>query len=81
MDVNTFSEYDDFFKVGLGVCGFGNMKGSFYERETAVGVNTYVDILDIFRLTYVRRQGDLEDKDYLYFGIGNIPSLIYWLNR
>jgi len=81
MDINTFSEFDDFIKVGGGISGFGNMKGSFYERDTAYGANIYIDIMDILRLTYVRRHGDIEDNDYLYLGIENIPSLIYWLNR
>ena len=81
MDVNTFKEFDDFLKIGGGVSGFGNMEGSFYERESAYGANFYLDIMDIFRMTYVRRHGPIEDNDYLYLGIENIPSLIYWLNR
>jgi predicted acylesterase/phospholipase RssA len=81
MDINTFSEFDDFIKVGGGISGFGNMKGSFYERDTAYGANLYIDIMDTFRITYVRRHGHIEDNDYLYLGIENIPSLLYWLNR
>jgi len=81
VDMDVFKEYDDFLKLGLGVSFFGNMEGSFYERESAYGFNTYVDVLDIFRLTYVRRQGDLYTNNHVYFGIENIPSLIYWLNR
>lgn len=80
-DLNAFKEYDDFIKFGAGISFFGDMEGSFYKRDTAYGFNTYVDIMDIFRLTYVRRGGDIEDNDYLYFGIENIPSLVYWLNR
>ena len=82
VDLDAFKEYDDFMKFGLGASFFGNMKGSFYKRDSAYGFNTYVDIMDIFRLTYVRRHGDnIENNNYLYFGIENIPSLIYWLNR
>jgi hypothetical protein len=81
-DIGAFTEYDDFLKFGVGASFFGDTKGSFYKRDSAYGFNTYVDILDIFRLTYVRRDGDdLDNNDYLYFGIENIPSLIYWLNR
>ncbi len=80
-DLNAFKEYDDFIKFGVGASFFGDMKGSFYKKDTAYGFNTYIDIMDIFRLTYVRRGGDIGDNDYLYFGIENIPSLIYWLNR
>ena len=74
-------EYDDLMKFGAGVSFFGDMEGSFYKKDSAYGLNTYVDIMDIFRLTYVRRDGDLEKNNYLYFGVENIPSLIYWLNR
>ncbi len=80
-DVNVFKEYDDFLKFGVGASFFGNMEGSFYVQDSAYGLNTYVDIMDIFRLTYVRRDGDLDTNNYIYFGIENIPSLIYWLNR
>jgi len=80
-DLGIFTEYDDFMKFGIGASFFGDMKGSFYKKDTAYGFNTYVDIMDILRLTYVRRDGDIHNNDYLYFGIQNIPSLIYWLNR
>jgi len=80
-DINVFKEYDDFWKLGVGASFFGNTEGTFYESESAYGFNTYVDIMDIFRLTYVRRNGDLYPNSYIYFGIENIPSLIYWLNR
>lgn len=81
MDINAFSEFDDFVKIGAGVSGFGNMKGSFYVRDNAFGVNAYIDIMDILRFTYVRREGDGVDNNYFYLGIENIGSLIYWLNR
>ena len=81
VDVSAFHDYEDFMKFGAGVSFFGDTEGSFYRRESAFGVNTYIDIIDIFRLTYVYRDGDNIDNNYLYFGIENIPSLIYWLNR
>jgi len=81
LDINTFSEFDDFLKFGGGVSGFGNMEGKFYNRDNAFGANVYIDIMDILRFTYVRRQGDSVDNNYFYLGIENIGSLIYWLNR
>jgi len=81
VDLNAFKEYDDFMKFGAGVSFFGDMEGSFYKRDSAYGLNTYIDIVDIFRLTYVYRDGDYAKNNYFYFGIENIPSLIYWLNR
>jgi len=83
VDMDAFKEYDDYIKFGAGVSAFGSMEGSFYEQDTAYGLNTYVDIIDIFRLSYVYRHGNNEatENNYLYFGIENIPSLIYWLSR
>lgn len=81
MDFDVFKEYEDYLKIGAGVSLFGDMEGDFYKEDTAYGFNTYIDVLDIFRLSYVRRHGDIQNNDYFYFGIENIPSLIYWLNR
>jgi len=81
MDMDLFYNYDDFFKFGIGASGFGDMKGSFYKKDSAYGLNTYIDFMDILRLTYVKRHGNLHQSDYLYFGIENIPALIYWLSR
>ncbi len=81
MDVDTFAHYNDFVSFGGGLSGFGNLEGKFFERDNAYGFNAYIDLMDIFRITYVRRHGDQVDNNYLYFGIENIPSLIYWLKR
>ncbi len=81
LDFDAFSDNGDFMKFGAGISLFGDTKGSFYKRDSAYGFNAYVDVIDIFRLTYVKRYGNLDNNDYLYFGIENIPSLIYWLNR
>lgn len=80
-DIGVFKEYNDYLKLGIGASFFGNVEGPFYERDSAYGFNAYVDILEIFRLTYVRREGDTYTNNHIYFGIENIPSLIYWLNR
>jgi predicted acylesterase/phospholipase RssA len=81
LDINVFKEYDDFLKFGGGLSFFGDFSGSFYKQDNAYGLNTYVDIIDIFRLSYIYRRGKNIDNSYIYFGIENIPSLIYWLNR
>jgi hypothetical protein len=81
MDINAFAEFDDFVKVGAGISGFGNVEGDFYDRDSAFGANIYIDMMDIFRITYVQRHGAIDDNEYFYLGIENIPSLIYWLNR
>ncbi len=81
MDINTFYIYDDFVKLGGGISGFGNLEEPFYDKDSAYGANIYIDFMDIFRATYVRRHGDNVDNGYLYLGVENIPSLLYWLNR
>jgi predicted acylesterase/phospholipase RssA len=80
-DADAFSEFDDFVKFGAGASVFGNIEKDFYDSDTAYGANVYIDLMDIFRITYVRRFGDIEDNNYFYLGVENIPSLIYWLNR
>jgi len=81
IDMSAFKAYNDSMKFGMGPSFFGDIEGSFYQRDSAFGANAYVDFLDIFRLTYVYRDGEKVDNNYFYFGIENIPSLLYWLNR
>ncbi|AKF25161.1 hypothetical protein YH65_06960 [Sulfurovum lithotrophicum] len=81
LDVNAFYDYNEFMTLGGGLTLFGNTQGSFYNREDLYGFNTYIDLMEIFRLTYVKRYTEGDHQDYLFFGIKNIPSLIYWLNR
>ena len=81
LDLNIYHEFEDFYKIGVGLSGFGNTENQFYQREGAYGFNTYIDILDIFRLTYVHRIQHPQEQDYVYFGLRNLTSLIYWLKR
>ncbi|CAA6810796.1 MAG: Unknown protein [uncultured Sulfurovum sp.] len=81
LDINLFKEQRKYVKFGLGGSIFGNLSGSFYNKNSVYGANTYVDILDIFRISYVRRFGDTPEKSFIYFGIENLPSLLYWLQR
>ena len=81
LDINMYQEKKDFVKFGLGGSLFGSFNSSFYNKDSFYGANAYVDILDIFRLTYVHRFGETQEKNFIYFGIENLPSLIYWLQR
>ncbi len=82
LDIDPFINYKKSFYLGAGASVFGNLeKGSFWDRRNAFGANLFIDYNDIFRLTYVRRFGSKYNKNHLYFGIKNISSLIYWLNR
>ena len=81
LDFNAYHEFQDFYKIGAGVSTFGNTEGKFYKREGLLGFNVYADVLDIFRLTYVRRVNHPKEQDYIYLGVRNLTSLIYWLQR
>jgi len=81
LDFNAYHEFKDFYKIGAGVSTFGNTEGKFYKKEGLLGFNVYADVLDIFRLTYVRRVNHPKEQDYIYFGIRNLTSLVYWLQR
>ena len=76
-DIDAFYTRDDMWSVGIGPSFFGETKGAFYRRDTAFGFNAYVDLLDIFRFTYVRRKGDEVNNNAFYFGIEDVPTLIY----
>ena len=81
LDINAFHEYKDVIKVGMGASFFANADEKVYNINGLYGINTYVDVLDIFRISYVRRFNHPNERDYIYFGLRNIPSLIYWLQR
>jgi predicted acylesterase/phospholipase RssA len=81
LDMNVFRDHKDMVKFGIGGSLFGNLEHSFYNKESFYGVNAYVDVLDIFRITYVHRFGEIQERDFFYFGVENLPSLIYWLQR
>ena len=81
LDMNIFREHKEMVKFGLGGSLFGSLEDSFYNRDSFYGVNAYIDVLDIFRITYVHRFGEVKERDFFYFGVENLPSLIYWLQR
>ncbi|RRS31393.1 MAG: hypothetical protein P794_03785 [Epsilonproteobacteria bacterium (ex Lamellibrachia satsuma)] len=81
LDINTFYDYNEFITFGGGLTLFGNTQGRFYRVKDLYGFNAYIDLLEILRLTYMKRYAQEGNSDYLFLGIENIPSLIYWLNR
>lgn len=81
LDVDPFVNVKKSFSLGAGVSLFGNLQNRpFWVRKSALGANLYVDYNDMFRLTYVRRFNN-RNKNYIYFGVKNLSSLLYWLNR
>jgi hypothetical protein len=79
--MTLFQQKKDVMKFGIGGSLFGTFNSHLYNRESLYGLNAYIDILDIFRVTYIHRYGEIEEKNFVYFGIENLPSLIYWLQR
>ena len=67
-DLGVMKEYNNFMSFGLGGSYFGDMEGSFYKKDFAYGFNTYLDLMDILRVTYVYRDGDSGYDNYIYFG-------------
>ncbi|HHD74761.1 MAG TPA: patatin-like phospholipase family protein [Nitratifractor sp.] len=81
LDIDPFVKKKS-FTFGAGPSIFGNLQNrKFWNQNGAYGANIYADYNDIFRLTYVRRFGNIPNRDYFYFGIKNLSSLFYWLNR
>ncbi len=82
LDMDPFINLKYNFTLGAGVSLFGNtQRGSFWERKGGFGANIFIDYSDIFRITYVRRFSGQRNRNYLYFGIRNIPALFYWLSK
>ena len=81
LDADIFHAYNDAFTYGFGVSGFGNIERKFWDPDSAYGFNAYVEFMEILRASYVWRKGDEVDNHSFYFGVENLPSLIYWLNR
>jgi predicted acylesterase/phospholipase RssA len=81
LDMTLFQQKKDVMKFGIGGSLFGTFNSHLYNRESLYGLNAYIDVLDIFRVTYIHRYGEIEEKNFVYFGIENLPSLIYWLQR
>lgn len=81
VDIDPFINLQKGFSLGAGVSVFGNLQhGPFWKRDSAFGLNAYIDYNDIFRFSYIRRFNN-PNRDYFYFGIKNLSSLFYWLNR
>ena len=81
LDADVMHAYNEALTFGFGGSGFGNIERKFWDRQSAYGVNAYVDFMEILRATYVWRHGEGVNTHSLYLGVENLPSLIYWLER
>ncbi len=79
LDLNLNYEIKrDFIMIGAG----GSLYKDFskeLDRGVGKGFNAYVDLLNILRITYTKRDHYAGREHNLYFGINDIPSFIYWV--
>jgi len=81
LDVDPFVEVNEVITAGAGVSVFRNLqKDENWQDSYGYGMNLFIDYNEILRFTYAKRFGKYK-QDYFYFGIKNIPSLFYWLNK
>lgn len=66
----------DMYSVGFGPSLFYNLE-NFSDEQKYFGSNIYFDFLNILRATYVKRG----DESFIYIGINDIPSFLYWITN
>jgi predicted acylesterase/phospholipase RssA len=79
LDLNlNFEIKKDFVSVGFGPSAYRDFTNSI-DEDIDFGVNAYIDFLNVIRITATRRD-DYDGQDwYVYAGINDIPSFIYWM--
>ncbi len=79
MDLNL--NYDikkDFIMIGAGGSLYRDFNNHLSDNVDN-GVNLYVDLLNVLRITYTKRNDYRGREHNIYFGINDIPSFIYWM--
>ena len=69
----------DLITLGFGASTYRDLSNSI-DNEIGFGSNIYLDFLDILRISYVKRDNYQGKDDFIYFGINDIPSFIYWMS-
>ncbi len=68
----------DFIMIGAGPSLYRDFTNEL-DKDVAVGFNAYVDLLNILRITYTKRDDYAGREHNVYLGINDIPSFIYWV--
>ncbi len=77
IDIN-YELKKDILTLGFGPSLYKDFDNSV-DSKFGTGRNIYLDFLNIVRITYTQRD-DYKGKDsYLYIGINDIPSFLYWV--
>ena len=77
LDLN-FEPKKDVLSVGFGSSLYRDIDNTL-SHKIDTGVNAYIDLLNIVRITAARRNDYKGYNWYVYVGINDIPSFIYWL--
>ena len=79
VDLNlNFEVKKDLVSFGFGASAYRDL-GNKLDRDVDFGPNVYVDFLNMVRITATKR-GNYDGQDwYIYAGVNDIPSLIYWM--
>jgi len=68
----------DFIMIGAGPSVYRDFSNEL-DKNVGLGFNAYVDLLNILRITYTKRDDYVGREHNVYFGINDIPSFIYWV--
>ncbi len=68
----------DFIMIGAGGSVYRDFNNALSDKVDG-GFNAYVDLLNILRITYTKRDDYKGREHTIYFGINDIPSFIYWV--
>jgi predicted acylesterase/phospholipase RssA len=68
----------DMITVGFGPSVYKDLTRSI-DSKVGYGTSIYVDVLNILRVTYAQRVDYAGKDSYIYVGINDIPSFIYWI--
>jgi predicted acylesterase/phospholipase RssA len=79
LDLNLNYEIKpDLVSVGFGPSLYKDLQATL-DGDFDMGVNLYLDIANLLRITATRRD-DYDGQDwYIYAGINDIPSFVYWM--
>jgi predicted acylesterase/phospholipase RssA len=79
LDLNiNYDIKQDFLMVGGGASLYRDFNNQL-DDGIGRGFNIYADLLNVFRITYTKRDNYRGREHNVYFGINDIPSFIYWM--
>ena len=78
-DINLNYELKkDMITLGLGASIYQDLDSPI-DKNIGFGNNVYLDFLNILRITYTKRNDYRGKNNYIYIGINDIPSFLYWM--